>query len=92
VWVFIGALVVLAWRYRYTGTTTHRRVMDLLVVALMQGAIGYTQYFTGVPALLVEFHVLGATLVWVVTLRFVLSVDPAEQPATVRPVSAVTSS
>jgi hypothetical protein len=42
--------------------------------------------------LLVEFHVLGATLVWVVTLRFVLSVDPAEQPATVRPVSAVTSS
>jgi len=44
-----------------------------------------------VPPLLVEFHVLGATLVWVVALRFVLSVDPTEQPAPARPVPAVTT-
>ncbi len=37
----------------------------LLTVLVLQGAIGYTQYFTGVPALLVAMHVLGATLVWV---------------------------
>jgi cytochrome c oxidase assembly protein subunit 15 len=91
VWLFIGALVVLAWRFRYTGTTTHRRIMDLLVVALVQGAIGYTQYFTGVPPLLVGFHVLGATLVWIMTLRFVLSLDPAEQPASLATPIAVTT-
>jgi cytochrome c oxidase assembly protein subunit 15 len=89
VWLLIAALIAVAWRYRYTGTATHRRIMDLLVVAIMQGAIGYTQYFTGVPAALVELHVLGATLVWVMTLRFVLAIDPAEQPATAKPPVAV---
>jgi cytochrome c oxidase assembly protein subunit 15 len=46
-----------------------RRSAELLVVVLAQGAVGYIQYFTGVPALLVGFHVLGACLVWVAALR-----------------------
>jgi len=33
----------------------------LLAVMVAQGAIGYIQYFTHLPALLVEFHLLGAT-------------------------------
>ena len=33
------------------------------------GGLGYWQYFTGVPALLVGFHVLGAALVWIAVLR-----------------------
>ena len=37
----------------------------LLVAAVSQGAIGYTQFLTGVPALLVELHILGAIVVWV---------------------------
>ena len=44
----------------------------LLTVLALQGAIGYTQYFTGVPPLLVGLHVLGATLVWVASLRLLL--------------------
>ncbi|MEP1125157.1 MAG: COX15/CtaA family protein [Ilumatobacter sp.] len=39
-----------------------------LFVALVQGAIGYTQYFTGVPELLVGAHIAGATLLWVSTV------------------------
>ena len=35
--------------------------------------MGWTQYFTGVPALLVAFHVVGATLCWVALWRLVLS-------------------
>ena len=35
-----------------------------LLVCLAQGLIGYTQYFTGLPELLVGFHILGAVLVW----------------------------
>jgi cytochrome c oxidase assembly protein subunit 15 len=46
-----------------------RRLHVLLVVLVAQAAIGYWQYFTGVPALLVAFHVLGAALVWIAVLR-----------------------
>jgi cytochrome c oxidase assembly protein subunit 15 len=35
-----------------------------LAICLGQGLIGYTQYFTGVPELLVGAHLLGSTLVW----------------------------
>ncbi|MDX6275516.1 MAG: heme a synthase [Frankiales bacterium] len=54
-------------------TALCRRSAELLVVVLAQGAIGYVQYFTGVPALLVGFHVLGACLAWVAALRVYLA-------------------
>lgn len=38
-----------------------RRLTTLMGVILAQGTIGYIQYFNGVPALLVQFHVVGAT-------------------------------
>lgn len=40
----------------------------LLTALILQGAIGYTQYFTGVPPGLVALHILGASLVWVAVL------------------------
>lgn len=40
------------------------RIRIFLIVALAQGGIGYLQYFTGLPILLVGFHILGAILVW----------------------------
>jgi heme A synthase len=45
----------------------------LLAVVVAQAALGYVQYFTGVPALLVGFHILGAATVWVAVLRFHLA-------------------
>ena len=46
----------------------------VLVYALaVQGAIGYAQYFSGVPAALVELHVAGALAVWLSVLRLHLS-------------------
>jgi cytochrome c oxidase assembly protein subunit 15 len=42
-----------------------RKVLLLLTVSLAQGLIGYVQYFNGVPIVLVGFHLLGATLVWI---------------------------
>jgi cytochrome c oxidase assembly protein subunit 15 len=35
-----------------------------LAISVGQGAIGYTQYFTKLPEILVGFHLLGATMVW----------------------------
>jgi heme a synthase len=55
------------------GPRVAHRLHELLVVLVAQAAIGYWQYFTGIPALLVAFHVLGATLVWIAVLRVWLS-------------------
>jgi cytochrome c oxidase assembly protein subunit 15 len=38
-----------------------RTARILMVVMVAQAAVGYTQYFTHVPALLVEVHLLGVT-------------------------------
>ncbi|MEX5718108.1 COX15/CtaA family protein [Geodermatophilus maliterrae] len=59
-----------------------RAARDLLVVQLAQGLVGFVQYFTGLPVVLVLLHMLGAVLVTVFTARLVWSVrGPAsEQP------------
>jgi heme a synthase len=40
------------------------RAQALLGAMVAQGLIGYTQYFTHLPPLLVGIHILGATVVW----------------------------
>ncbi|MBT2442388.1 heme A synthase [Streptomyces sp. ISL-36] len=52
---------------------TRARARDLLIVLLAQGGIGYLQYFTGVPELLVGAHMLGSSLMWIAVLRLALS-------------------
>jgi len=57
-----------------TSVATKRRLKIFTVIALAQGAIGYIQYFTGIPEVLVAAHLLGATLVWIAAWRVWLSV------------------
>ncbi len=45
----------------------------LLGVELAQGAIGFAQYFTGLPIILVGLHMLGATLLVVAAVSLLLS-------------------
>jgi cytochrome c oxidase assembly protein subunit 15 len=85
------ALTVVVVRMAHRGDATPTvasRANELLVVLVGQAAIGYWQYFTGIPALLVAFHVLGATLVWIAVLRLWLSLHvldgAATQPARAR--------
>jgi cytochrome c oxidase assembly protein subunit 15 len=55
----------------------------LLGLLLVQGAVGYTQYFTGLPAGLVWVHVSGSLLIWMVALRLMFAVrdrGPLMQP------------
>ena len=42
-----------------------KRARILLWIMAAQGVIGYTQYFSNLPALLVGFHIAGATSVWI---------------------------
>jgi cytochrome c oxidase assembly protein subunit 15 len=44
-----------------TPERVRRSARILLVVFVAQAAVGYTQYFTHLPALLVEVHIVGAT-------------------------------
>ncbi|MFG3493487.1 heme A synthase [Streptomyces sp. NPDC047928] len=64
------------------------RARDLLLVLLAQGLIGYVQYFTGVPEILVGAHMLGSSLLWVAVLRLALSLR--ERPATTPGIPAQT--
>lgn len=75
----IGVGLLLARQLKH-----HPAMQSWLFVAVSQAAIGYAQYFTGVPELLVGVHIAGATLLWVATLRLALApatadvVEPAE--------------
>jgi cytochrome c oxidase assembly protein subunit 15 len=51
-----------------------RRLFIFLTIALGQGAIGYIQYFTGIPEILVAAHLLGSTLVWISAWRLRLAI------------------
>ncbi|WP_405019657.1 COX15/CtaA family protein [Kitasatospora sp. NBC_00070] len=62
------------------------RAKELLVVLLAQGLIGFVQYFTDAPEILVGLHMLGAALVWIAALRIPLALRRrAELPAPVVP-------
>ena len=62
--------------YVAQGTSDHskRAIKVFALIALAQGGIGYVQYFTGIPEILVAAHLLGATLVWIAAWRIRLSV------------------
>lgn len=83
VMLFLALSLVVLWRLRKDGAeaTVLRRSEVLLVVLVAQAALGYVQYFTGVPAVLVGFHVAGATAVWVAVLRLLLAFRVPVAPA-----------
>lgn len=53
---------------------TRRWVSLFILIAFLQGGIGFIQYLQGVPELLVAVHLLGSTLVWIAAWRLRLSV------------------
>ena len=61
-------LVLITWRALRSQPEAlgFRRIAALLVI---QGAVGYTQYFTGVPVLLVGVHVALASITWIEIVR-----------------------
>ncbi len=90
VFLLLGLLVgyLLLARVTSAPPVVMRRATVLLGVTLAQGTVGYVQYFTGLPVVLVGLHVLGATLVWVAALRLLLATrlrqhadPPAGEPA-----------
>ena len=72
VMVFLGVVlltVFVAARDRAPRAVMHR-LTALLIVLLAQAAVGYAQYLSDIPPLLVGIHVAGATAVWTATVWF----------------------
>lgn len=82
--LLLGTVVATLWWLRKNRASEHeiRLCTVVLVLLLLQGTIGYVQYFTGVPALLVGFHVFGATMLWIAVIWFHLNsgASPIESP------------
>ncbi len=72
--VIASALVLLALLWVLWRSDAPSRVQDagriLLAVMVVQGAVGYTQFFTHLPPVLVGVHVFGAAMVWCTVLWF----------------------
>jgi cytochrome c oxidase assembly protein subunit 15 len=67
VWLAIFAslgLAVLIRRRRNLAGILQKSLSRFLFVLVIQGGIGYTQYFLGVPVILVALHVAISVAVW----------------------------
>ena len=73
--LFVGLILGMWLALRLTdGPAPARRWTRALIgLAVVQGVVGYAQWFTGVPWALVAVHMLLACLVWVATLKNHLS-------------------
>jgi cytochrome c oxidase assembly protein subunit 15 len=65
-----------------TPSATKRLLKYFFIISLLQGAIGYIQYFLGLPEVIVALHMLGSTLVWICAWKVWLSVS--RQPKKVK--------
>ncbi|MCY4176226.1 MAG: COX15/CtaA family protein [Acidimicrobiaceae bacterium] len=63
------ALLVLViwawWRMRASGSSEQVRMRRIAELLIVQAAVGYAQYFLGVPVLLVGIHVTLASITWI---------------------------
>jgi cytochrome c oxidase assembly protein subunit 15 len=95
VMIFLGLTLVILRLLRRSRApeATVTRLGAVLLVACIQAAIGYIQYFNGIPALLVGLHIAGATALWTAVIWcylgfFIRPPDPPGDPARTTPGSA----
>jgi cytochrome c oxidase assembly protein subunit 15 len=72
--IFLLGITLAFYVAQGTNDRSKKAIKIFAVIALAQGAIGYIQYFTGIPEILVAAHLLGATLVWIAAWRIRLTV------------------
>jgi len=82
VWLFLMLLAALIWKIRADRSSGERDEVRrawtvLLVVVAAQGAIGYTQYFLGLPVGVVAFHLVGVACFTAAVAAFTYLARPA---------------
>ena len=61
--LLIGLILLVRTNKEYKSLTKY--LNTLFALCVIQGFIGYTQWFTNLPWILVGFHVLGSVLIWI---------------------------
>jgi cytochrome c oxidase assembly protein subunit 15 len=71
VWLTVGLTFAVLLGARLTGAPVRvqKWALALLLIEFGQGAIGYIQYWSNDPAVLVDMHMFGSALVWIAALR-----------------------
>jgi cytochrome c oxidase assembly protein subunit 15 len=71
----IGLLLLTLYFYAISARQSilKKRIAIFAVVAIMQGGVGFLQFYQGLPELLVGTHLLGVTLVWISAWRIHLA-------------------
>lgn len=84
VWILLGATLWTTHLVHRGGASpvVERALRTLVAVEVLQGAIGYVQYFSGVPVGLVAAHILGSMLVLGAALVVLLRTTVVEQSPT----------
>ena len=59
--------------------STKKAIYIFFAISLAQGGVGYAQYLTGIPEILVAIHLAGATIFWIAAWRIRLSVVRTSQ-------------
>ncbi|MGL4173343.1 MAG: COX15/CtaA family protein [Actinomycetota bacterium] len=73
IWFGVLAVLLVSLRLTHAPARPRRAGFVVLGVGLAQGAIGYIQYATDLPIVLVAAHMVGASVLVVAVTRFVLS-------------------
>ena len=78
-WILVATIVAGLWRARPaeqrspTSMLAYRWFMRIGALAVLQGGIGYLQFFTGVPRWLVGLHIAGSVLLWTAASWYALA-------------------
>ncbi len=100
-WLLLAVALIVVWRVSRIAAPAQvdQRARRLVGVILVQGLIGYAQYFTDLPAYLVLLHIIGAVLLFIAALDFHLglftragSTDPGVAPGASPPAAATVGS
>lgn len=80
----LALVVFVAWRVRDRAVADGYRdaLGSLLFVGLLQAGVGWTQYLTGVPVVLVAVHIVGATAFWLSWCSLVIAPATSTDAAT----------
>lgn len=69
VWVAVALMLLTLFTLK-DSPRARRQLTIICAVAAVQGGVGYLQYFTGVPEVLVAIHIAGAVTLWALLSLF----------------------
>ena len=72
--LFVGLIIGLLVITKLNSDSNHlfKTTRTLFTICLVQGFIGYVQWFSNLPWILVSFHVIGAVITWIAIVNLAL--------------------